>query len=259
MRDNRGIDRSVAAIDRRFKDLWSAIEALRSERRAVATTVGSGNWVIDGGDVLMLDTDGSVLFRLGAQTYGDRGISISRESGVDAFTLKRAFVGTLDQNFELKSREGDVLVSEEALGYGLGRPLLDLPMTPVMATATSLLTGPWGVQVPVSSASWTTTHQAWFARQNYYVRFKVQIAASDATTACEVQVIDVGTGNPLQRFFAAPWVGTRAAGSTAFVAVDSDRMIAPGDPDDRVSVALQVRRTAGAGTLQVALIESHGS
>lgn len=259
MADLRGIDSDPGWINRKFRELERAIEGLRSERRAASTTIGDGGLVIDGGDVTMLDTDGSIMFLLGDQLYGDRGLLMAREDGSIALVLRKAFAGPGTQTLEFRSRDGYLLFAEEALGAGLSRPYLHLPMHPVMATPTALQHGPYGAEVPVTSATFITTHQAWYARHNQFGRVMLQIAASDATTAAEVRVINAATSAVLGDFFAAPWLGTRAAGSTGFVQVDSPRLFLPGNPDDRISVAVQVRRSAGTGTLRVATPESHGA
>lgn len=250
---------SLDDIARIIARLQEQIDSLRSERRAASTTIGDGNLVIDGGDVVMLDTDGSVMFRLGDQVNGDRGLFMARDDGSLAFAVRKTFAGPGAQSIEVRSREGYLLLAEEALGTGLSRPYLHLPLHPVMATPTTLQHGPYGPEVPVTAATFTTTHRAWIVRHNQYGRFMMQIAASDATTSAEVQVINAGNGDVLGDFFAGPWLGTRAVGSTGYVQVDPPRIYLPGVSEDRVSVAVQVRRSAGTGTLRVAVPESHGA
>lgn len=267
MRTNRGIDDGIGRQERINRALWDAIGALGSEKRAAATTITDGDLIVsggaalivDGGDFLLLDTDKSTVFRLGPQQYGDRGVSIFREDGTIAIGVRKVFPASAAQTLELRDRQGRVIVSEEALGSGLARPLLHIPMQPVLATPAALPTGPYGVEVPCAETTWTTTHQAWYARHNQYGRFVVQVAASDTTTAGEVRVIDAATGDPLSDLFQPPWLGVRAAGATAHVAMESPRLALPGAPDARIAVAVQVRRTAGAGTLHIAVPESHGS
>lgn len=259
MRDNRGIDRDIGNTSRQLKALWDAINAMKSERRASATTIGSGGFTVDGGDVVMLDTDGSVLFRLGTQTQGDRGITISREDASLALGVRKVFANTA-QVIEIRDADGYPVVAEEPLGNGLSRPILHIPMQPVQVTPSTLQAGPYGWQVPCTSGTFITTHQAWYARGNQYGSFRVRISASDTTTAAEVKVINALNGDHLGPFLAGGWTGVRAVGTVDFVEVVSPALFLPGNPDEHgVTIALQVRRTAGAGTLQVALTESHGS
>lgn len=259
--DNRGIDTDPGWVNRELRALRRKVEALTSERRASATTIGSGGLVVDGGLVVMLDVDGSEMFRLGPQIFADRGLTIARESGTVAFEMRKTFSNSATQSVYVRDDNGDVLLAEESLGNGLAQPYLPIPLQPVTATATALNTGPWGPEVVVNSATFTSTHQAWFARHNQYGLFRIRIAASDLTTAAEVRVINVATGNPLNAFFQPAWLGTRAAGSTGYTEVvtpGADGLLLPGLVHTEISVAVQVRRSAGAGTLSVAVPTSHG-
>lgn len=254
-------------IEQRFRDLEAATKALAAavarrpkfEVSAGDLTISGGDLVVDGGDFLLLDTDGSTVFRLGPQTHGDRGVSIYRETGELAIGVRKAFESSGEQTVEIRDGDGSLIVAEEALGSGLSRPFLHLPFHPVLATPAALQHGPYGPQVPVAVTDWTTTHQAWFARHNQYALLRVRVSASDLTTAGEVRVVNPATGAVLGDFLAGPWTGTRAAGSTSHTEVAPPRLFLPGAPDERVSVAVQVRRTAGAGTLNVSLPESHGA
>lgn len=266
--DARGIElNDPGRINRELQKLRREIDALRSERRASATTIGDGglrltnggSLVVDGGEVLMLDADGSVMFRLGDQVHGDRGFLMARDDGTLALAVRKAIAGPGAQGIEIRDRQGYLIYAEEALGNGPARPLLHLPFQPVAPSPTTLQHGPHGIEVPTTSATFTTTHQAWFARHNQYARLMLRVAASDATTSAEIQVVDAGTGIPLGDFLSGSWLGARATGTTGYVQVDPPRLFLPGAPDERVSIAVQVRRSAGSGTLRVALPESHGA
>lgn len=257
---HRDLEQRFRDLERRVRDLTS--RALQRPKFAVTDgdlTISGGALVVDGGDFLLLDTDGSTVFRLGPQLWGDRGVSIFREDGALAVAVRKAFENSPDQTLEVRDRDGVLLLAEEALGAGLSRPFLHVPMHPVLATPGTLQHGPYGAEVPVATATWTTTHQAWFTRHNQYARFVAQVSASDATTAAEVRVVNADTSEVLGAFLAGAWTGTRAAGGTAHTEVESPAIFLPGAPEDDVSVALQVRRTAGTGTLQVALPRSQGA
>ena len=236
----------------------SLVETRPYTAEEIGAIVGAGRVVVDERDVVMYDDDGSVIFRMGEQTFGDRGVSIFRDDGSLAFAIRKAFGGTT-QSLEMRDRFGSVFLAEEALGSGLSRPYLHSPMQPVLPTAAALLHGPYGPQVPVTSGTFVTTHQAWYARHNQYGVFKAQISASDTSTSAEVRVINAADGVPLGAFFQPAWLGARAAGSTGYIEVASPALYLPGVPDALISIALQVRRTAGSGTLQVSLPESHGA
>ena len=261
MRNNRGIERGIDGIAHRFEAIWAAIDDLRNERRASATTVGTGGMTIDGGDFRALDVDGSEILLLGEMIHGDRGFVITRADGTIAFEMRKTFSNSTTQSVYIRDDDGAVLLAEESLGDGIAQPYLPIPLQPVTATSTALSTGPYGPQVAVTSGTFVTTHQAWYARHNQYGLFRIRVAASDLTTAGEVQVINVATGTPLNPFFQPAWLGTRAAGSTGYTEVvtsGADGLLLPGVMHSEISVAVQVRRTAGAGTLTVAVPTAHG-
>jgi hypothetical protein len=259
MADFRGIDTDEGWINRKFQALQRQIDALRSERRAGATTIGSGGLVVDGGDITALDVDGSVIFRLGPQQHGDRGVTVTREDGVNAIALRKSFSNSTKQTLVLTDANNLPLVAEESLGTGLSYPFLPIPLQPAPAASGAVVAGPWGYEVTHASASWTTAHQAWYARHNQYGLFRLRVAASDATTAGEVRVINVASGLALGGFLSGAWTGVRAAGSTGYTEIVSPGLALPGTAHTSVSIAVQVRRTAGTGSLTVAVPESRGS
>lgn len=256
-----GVENDPGWMPRKIRELEEQINALRSERRAAATTIGSGGLIIDGGDLLALDVDGSVVFRLGPQLYDDRGVSIVRENGVSALELRKSFSNSTEQSLVLRDADGAVLIAEESLGAGLGQPFLPIPLQPVTAATTSLNTGPWGFEVTSSAATgtWVSTHQAWYARHNQFGLFRLRVAASDASTAGEVRVINVASGLAIGGFLAGAWTGVRALGATTYTEIVSPGLTLPGTVHTAISVAVQVRRTAGTGTLTVAVPESRGT
>lgn len=256
--DNRGIATDPGWINRKFRELERAIEALRSERRASATTIGSGGFVVDGGDVVMLDDDGSVMFRLGMHANGDRGFTMARQDGSAAITVSRAFPGSTQQELRLYDRHGTELVTEEAVGSGLARPIFDIPTQPVLAASGAINAGPYGFEVPIASGTYTAVARAQFVRNNQFGTFILRIAASDITTAAEVRAINLADGLQMAQLFSAPYTATRATGTTDYVEVTLPSLLLPGAPWTSQAVALEVRRSAGAGTLRVAVTESRG-
>ena len=258
--DMRGIDTDPGREGREHREIWRAIEALRSERRAAATTVGSGNWIIDGGDVVMLDVDGSELFRLGQQGFGDRGISVFRADGSLALSIRKRLPGAATQSLELRDDNGNVILSEAEFGTGLDYPWLPLAVQPWSATSTAVQTGPHGLEGPaVTSGTFVTTHMVELPRMNQQSRWRFAIKASDTTTAGEVQVIRESNGVALTKFLQPAWVGTRAAGSTGYVDIDPGApLVLPGTYITMMRLLVQVRRTAGAGSLTCAVPFAHG-
>lgn len=265
--DSRGIDlHDIGWVNRELQKLRREIEALRSERRAAATTISDGDLrlangaqlVVDGGDVVMLDEDGSVMFRIGVQDFGDRGVSIFRDTGELAFSLRKVFANSTEQSLTLYDRYGHSIFSEEGIGSGPARPLMHIPMQPVQETPGPLSAGPHGWEVEAADNAWATVFQARYARHNQFGTFRVHLAASDTTTAAEARVINAADGAHLGQFFAGPFTATKAAGTTDYTDHLMPGIVLPGAPWASVTLELQVRRTAGTGSVRCAVSESRG-
>lgn len=245
-------------IEQRFRDIEQKLQSLAGQvAKRPQFTIESGDLTIDGGDVVMLDTDGSVMFRLGAQEFGDRGLSLFRENGSAVLELKRDGVSPLlQQAWRLKDGAGNVLVGEWAFGTGLTRPRIPMPVFPVAAPAGWGLNGP---EVSTTSGTFTSLFRVDTRRQNPLYQPVLSIYCSDTSTAAEVQVIDVATSDPLDNFFGGgDWVGVHAAGSTATVEYTPALSGLPGSHDSRIQLDIQVRVTAGAGTVTLAVPSSMG-
>lgn len=241
-------------LEQRFLDLEAALAQVRGViARRPKFEVSSGDLTIDGGDVLMLDTDGSVLFRLGAQTEGDRGITIYRQDATPALRISRPDP-ILPQRVELFDGDGNAIVQESFEGNGLNKPRLSLPLVPIAAPAAYGVRGP---EVSTTSGTFVGVFRLQTRQQNPLWQPGFYVRTSDTTTAAEVQAVNVATGTPLNEFFGSPYLGTVAAGTTAHrELIPSIRL--PGVMEDRITVEVQVRRTAGAGTVFVAAPESVG-
>jgi hypothetical protein len=261
--DARGIDTDPGWVNRQLQELRRQIEALRSERRAAATTISDGDLrlangaalVVDGGDVVLLDTDGDVIFRIGQQVHGDRGVTIFRDDGTEALSVRKPLPGFV-QRMEMFDRNGTGIFSEGSLAGGIDKPYLNIPTQPHLATSGTISAGPHGFEVPVASGTFQTTHVGTWRRHNYLTRWRWRIACSDATTAAEVRVLV--NGEHLSPYLGTAWTGVRAAGPTDYTEVLSARLDLPGNYLDTMTAEIQARRTAGTGTVTVALVEARG-
>jgi len=256
--------RDLEARFRKIERLVSAVQAAVARRpkfevSAGDLTISGGDLVVDGGDFLLLDTDGSTVFRLGPQFFGDRGVTINREDGTQALAMAQPFDGYDGQIITLQDRHGNVILQESPFGEGHDAPFLPLPFQPVTPATAAASTGPHGLEVSNASGTFTDVFRWRGARHNPWLRFLFRVKCSDATTAAEVRVVDKATGTALSPFLGSPWTGTRAAGSTTYVSVDPGAGLgAPGNPGDTVELAVQVRRSAGAGTVVVAVDTATG-
>jgi hypothetical protein len=243
-------------LEQRLRDLEAALAKVRSAvSRRPQFTVSSGDLTVDGGDVLMLDTDGSVLFRLGAQQFGDRGIGVYRQDGSAALEVRQANVGGVQQVI-IRDSTGAALLSESGFGAGLSRPRIPMPVLP---TKTPAAYGTNGPEVTSTSGTFETVYVCATRRQNPLWVPVLNVKCSDTTTAAEVRVLNDATGTPLVEFGSSSgWVGVKAAGSTAWSELTPALNVPGVAVDARMRMTVQVRRTAGAGTVSVAVPDSMG-
>src|SRR5688500_12929403 len=134
--DARGIDTDPGWTNRKLQKIERAIEALRSERRAAATTIAEGGSLrvrgfprVVGSPVLtgtlsMKSEDDVEMVRMGDMPFG-RGFELKRDDGSQALVFRKPFSNSTTQLWELTDRQGQVIVSESPLGGGLNRPHLE--------------------------------------------------------------------------------------------------------------------------------------
>lgn len=272
--DARGIDNDPGWINRKFSELKREIESLRSERRAAATTIAEGGSLfvrgllrIAGaldltGTLSMKSEDDVEMVRIGDMEFG-RGFELKRDDGTQALGFRKAFSNSTTQSWVLTDRSGQVVVAENALSGGLSRPHLELPLQPFSATSgTAVTCGPHGWERTTSSTTWETLYVYDGKVQNPFLDFKFAAICSDGTTSGEVQVVDLDTGTPLAGFFEPAWLASIPLATTTYFVVDppSTRIIAPDitEVGAYMRLGVQVRRTAGTGSITLAVPQSIG-
>lgn len=246
---HRDLEQRFRDLERAVRDLTSrALQRPKFEVSAGDLTVRGGALIVDGGDFLLLDTDGSTVFRLGPQELGDRGVSIYRENGNVALEVREQLDG-FGQRLRILDDSGYEIMSEYQIGPGLRRPLLTLQVHPTAAPAG------WGSMGPertTTSSTFTALFVANTVRQNALVRPYVNVKCSDATTAAEVRVVETISGTQLADLFTGTWTGVVPTGTTAYME-HLPALQAPRLPEERLNLEVQVRRTAGTGTVTVAV------
>jgi hypothetical protein len=259
--DLQGLRRRLRAIEDAIK-----FTASSTDRVGRATIEVGRDFLVRGllkviGDVSLLDADGNELVRLGDMPYG-RGLGFYRENGVQAFGLSKPFSVDDQQRWFLTDRAGTPIVEESILRPGLGRPYLELPLQPVAAASgTAVSCGPYGWERTTSSTSWETLFAYDGKAQNGFLDTKFAVKCSDGSTSGEVQVIDDLTATPLIGFFLPAWLGTIPLGTTTMTVIDptTDQLMTPlVTPGEPMRLAVQVRRTAGAGSITLAVPQSIG-
>ena len=262
-------------VRRELRELRKEIREMRAEKRLATSTVGEGGSLqvvgelavvgeIDlTGDLSMKSGDGAEMIRMGDTAYG-RGLEFMRSNGVAAFLLRKAFSTSTRETWSLLDAGGVSVVEENALGAGLGRPFLELPFQPYAATSgTAVTCGPYGFERTTSSTSWETLFAYDGKAQNYLIDFKFAAMCSDATTAAEIQVVNLDDGTPRPGYLLSSWLGAVPAGTTTMTVLDPS----PDKVISRVStvgaggyqrLGVQVRVTAGTGTVTLAIPQAMG-
>lgn len=275
----RHTDTTLGWQVREFRALWKAIREMRAERRLGQSEVEEGGdlrirgllsvlgeLVVTGivnltGTLSMRSDAGAEMVRLGDMTYG-RGLGFTRSDGTEAYVLAKAFSNSDTETWGLFDRNGDTIVSEEPLwGGGLARPRLEYPFQPVAATSgTPTLCGPYGFERSSTSDVWETLFVYEGRRQNVFLDLKFAAMCSDATTSGEIRAINLATGNQLVQFFGVPWEADVPVGTTSMTVIDPQPYAAvlPGEVDDYLGVGLQVRRTAGTGSITASVVMAIG-
>jgi hypothetical protein len=273
----RRVDADEGWINRKFAVIERRLEQMAAAKRLPASSLAVGSsLLIKGvlkvigtldltGDLSMKSASDAELVRMGDMTYG-RGLEFKRDDGSTAIRFSKPLSGSTVQKWELVDRGGTTVVAEGSLSPGLGRPFLELPFQPYAATSgTAVTCGPYGWERSSTSATWETLFVYDGKAQNSFLDFKFAAICSDATTAGQIQLYDLVAGAPMAAFFAAPWVGTIAAGTTSWTVIDPtpDQVVAITDGGSlqaggAIKIAVQVQRTAGTGTITLAVPSAMG-
>lgn len=258
---HRDLEQRLRDIEGRLREVITV--ATRRPKFEVSEgdlTISGGDLVVDGGDFLLLDTDGSTVFRLGPQFFGDRGVAIFREDGSQSFYCTQPFDGYDGQIMGLLDRFGNDILQESPFGEGREAPYQAMPFQPVGTAGTAPTCGPFGWERAVTSTSFVDAFRWRGHQENPWARFRFNVRFSNTTTSCEVRVVDKDTGNGLQGFLVgSAWTGSVAMGSTADQSLDTPYGLAmPGGWMGAVDLAVQVRRTAGTGTINLAVVTAQG-
>ncbi|MGH9247938.1 MAG: hypothetical protein ACRD0W_00235 [Acidimicrobiales bacterium] len=245
-------------IMRRLAALEAQLREMQAARGLSASSIGSGGLTIDsGGQLRVVAASGETVFLIGLQQHGDVGMTVRREDGSLAFLIRKPFSPTDAQLIQVFDNEDNIIFAEEVFGAGLGEPRLELPMRPIAAATGALSVGPDGPERVTSSATFVDLFAYDGIRQNQWYRPIIVVRCSDGTTAGEIQFVEKGTGSVLNGFFQPPWVGAIPTGTTAYTPFEPpfglSLLVEPKQP---LSLALQARRTAGAGSLTVAVRRS---
>lgn len=243
-RGNAELVRRIEALERAVRERGGA------NSLANASIPTGGTTTVNGGVFQLTDITGTVLFRVGPQLYGDRGSQAVRADGSVAWKIAKLFAPTdTQQRYQQYDPAGRIIGGDSQLSpTGFDSPHVPLVWRPVDRSDAKTTT----------SATFVSLFEHRGIRGNPGLPIQFSVLCSDATTAGEVQVIDTATGSPLAPFFAAPWVGTIAAGTTTATLLTAAALLLPGAANDAYTLQIQARRTAGTGSVSIAVAGSVG-
>ena len=220
------------------------------------TIPGAGLLLVDGGDVIMLNEDLVEVFRLGVQEHGDRGITLRREDGSIAIEIRKAFGPADDaQVLRILDRSGRAISGDALLNFSG----FDAPHVPI-TWEQSNLTAPLTRAQATNSTTFVPLFEHRGYRQNPSLHLQVYAWCSDATTAGEVQVWNSLAGAYLGGFLGSPATVTATvpAGTTTATIYELGGLALPSQMSDDLRLEIHARRTAGTGSVSVAVARSVG-
>lgn len=190
---NTNITGEADALDH-IRSLEKRVRVLEQTARVVSLVNTTGQFIFYAADGV------TPIFRVGDQPNGDRGITIYRETGQEAFITAKAFSTDTTQTLQLKDKTGNVIFQDDFLGnVGINFPKLPLHFYPINTV----------LDVSTASATFVDLFASFVRRQNPGFRVWVTIFTSGAGVSAEVTLYDT--------FFASNF-GTLVThtGTTAF-------------------------------------------
>lgn len=229
-------------------DLIKTIRSLERRIESLERRPRAGNTSIDSGAFTLINPNtGNTVFFVGTLSNGDYGIEMYRDDGVLAFRVGRALSTDTSQIARMYNRQGEPVAGDQFLSaYGYSGS----QSTPALATSADTL-------FTTTSATFVNAYVFRFNFTQGYLRAFFGAICSDGTTAGEVRLTD-RFGTAISGFFGAVItpkvipIGTTT--ETDFTTNPND---ANGEPllqslvGAEQYVVLQVRRTAGVGTVGI--------
>lgn len=235
-------------INQKLTELQRQIDELRGAVTLESAIIEDGDLVVDGGAIKSRDYNGTDLFYLGnvqpnlTDGRPQRGMIWRRNDGTAVLALFDANPGdgsplNYRQALNWYDRAGNIVIADDTDGgIGLARPYVPYFMSSA------------GDNQAVTAAAFTETHVLAGPRQHPKMTVGITASASDGTTAGEVRIVAGATvlGGPTT----IPAGGSIAPGY-AFSLPAANYL-------DLEYLAIQARRTAGAGSIIVRPFFAYG-
>lgn len=227
-------------------DLLQQIKKLQDRIDRMDLSLRAASTVIDTGTFRVVDpTTGVALLNIGLLPNGDYGIELFRDDGSIALRVGRAFAEDTAQMLRLFNRSGDSIGGDQFLNPE-GATIPGVIMEPVKASEYTA--------VGVTSGTFIDTHIFRGAYVCAQPVVKITAICSDGTTSGEFRLAD-SAGASLTGFFGATVtpkvIPTGTTVETNFENDQDPNYFYTLNTNDEYIVKLQVRRTAGAGTVSV--------
>lgn len=133
-------------------------------------------------------------------------------------------------------------------------PPHNLPFQPIAAASDTVVEcGPRGFERESTSTAWETLFVHDGQRSGRVLTLRLYVMASDGSTAGQVQVVDESGGEVLPDHAGVTWAGAIATGTTTLTLISAQIGLTRWKTGVPMRVGIQVKRTAGAGTLRLAV------
>lgn len=242
---------------RQIKDLQREMRELQAGRRLEAATIGRGGLTIRGGTVAITDdgrltadyANGVPALNLGAHTLGDgtpvHGMLITRPGGEIAFWAYGTDSGG-SAFWALYDLTGNIIMSDDAVsGQGLATPYIPLGTYPTRMLLTFAADGE-----QTTSATFVPLWTVHGHKQHPRLRVAAYVFTDVAGTSAEIQLRDTVPGT----IIAGPTTVSATATPTLYELTGT----LAGTHLQLVKAEVEVRRTAGTGTVWVQLAYAEG-
>lgn len=227
-------------------DLVAYVKNLTRRIEDLEKGAGIGSTAIDAGDLSILG--GSLTVGPGAIVYmgpgvfgGDNATTwiFRRYDGTTALSLTGTSSG--NQNWQLLDNAQNVVVSDDDSDQGLARPYLPINFELHSSTVPTVTTTS-GTFVPLFTGRYLKQHP----------RAEVEVLANASTgaTSGEVQLYNVSTGLVID--------GPRSIGLGFYGSVILGPATVDGGFLSTQEIEIQARRTAGAGTIGIRVLNAYG-
>lgn len=225
---------TLGALQREIADLRRQIQEVRTARTLAASSVTTGNVIINGGTFSVIDADGHMVGLLGNFGDGVIGTGFWRSDGSAAFQVTPTFAAIYD-------KAGNPVVSDDFVhGSGLATPWVT---GGVVLADTNTLNWPQTV-----NGAFTEIALGYYRVENPRLQWTIEHVADTSTTG-ELKLLVNGVQ-----------VGATQTVTSGFAFWDTVNVALPAGVavNDLVPVSLQARRTSGTGTVYATTLRFSG-